>query len=503
MKFYEERLRQAENEWADHKGKFNQSSEELFENCLADIEVAIKSRKSVSGPLRELRGFPFNQEERSRVVDLLKRVLENTPASNTHQVFETWGQWCSSEDIPYLLGRLSGAKEQELSGIVKVLGNIGDEQAVGPIIEKMIRVNDTLFNREAIRAIGRLGSVAEPQVLPLLTHAEKDIRRAACEILAKIGTQNSLDALREYANNTDRFARSWAEIAIRSIERRISNGTSGRTKPTRPTVVHHKSNNTVVQRVEKAKAALEVLKSEASNEHLLTKSLSVLASTPKIDELAEEVSRQIMPYLDINEKPLVIIEAIRASGVWGNDSHTNKLNELFSLAKSHEAKIALFDAFKRIGNERSSELLMTFIDDPKYAYEAVGAIRKISADLEEKLIRSLDDPDVYHRGRVAAALGQAGSNSAWIKLSAKVQAEPDTVAREVMLAALARMKVRGVGRVTRGINPVFELLGAIEPECPQTSIQSLRDLGFTVVPEPTTFGLALMGALGILRRTRR
>ena len=60
-----------------------------------------------------------------------------------------------------------------------------------------------------------------------------------------------------------------------------------------------------------------------------------------------------------------------------------------------------------------------------------------------------------------------------------------------------------------GRDRALELLtGALDPDYGEpflsmTSIQSLRDLGFTVVPEPTTFGLALVGALGILRRTRR
>lgn len=97
------------------------------------------------------------------------------------------------------VGPLLGALHRGLgvgSGAAEALGLIGDERAVGPLLEALADEQDSDLRREAARALGRLGDrrAAEPLILALADEDEH-VRWAAAGALGEVGYPDALEAL--------------------------------------------------------------------------------------------------------------------------------------------------------------------------------------------------------------------------------------------------------------------------------------------------------------------
>ncbi len=77
---------------------------------------------------------------------------------------------------------------------------------------------------EAGEALKRMGPVAEKATIDCLKDRDEWVRQEACQVLAEIGGQPSLKALRDYAERVTSFDRTAANQALEAIEKRPDAG---------------------------------------------------------------------------------------------------------------------------------------------------------------------------------------------------------------------------------------------------------------------------------------
>lgn len=443
----EKELREQSEKLAEQHAKVNQSSGELFESCLKSIVERLQSGDSIGQLLAELNSFPFEQSKRSDVVDVLKKAVQLKDASEVSAAYEVWEKWADAQDLPFLMEQLDQFEkvdDDRREAIVKVLGVIGSPRAAERIVEAMKSANDDYFSHVAARALTQIGSTAEPYVIPLLDSADEDLRESACDILGDIGSEKCLAHLTDMTVDEDAFLKARAKSAIRRIKRRAEGPLTSGVRTVSKTRLSTESTQQSLGQINKARYAIATLQTDEIRASRRADALADLASVPRINELVPSAVECIVPHLELTSRPGVIIAAIRAIGVWGDESHAAKLNKLLPLAKSREAKEAIFTALGSIGNEESANLLMPYLDNPNFAYRVLPAFLVLSSELEERLIAMLQDKDVYRRARAAAVLGCAGGEPAQKALEELYDQGDDTIALEAVIVALSRLKVRGV-----------------------------------------------------------
>ncbi len=129
-----------------------------------------------------------------------------------------------SESVPPLLEALQNAREQALERVVEVLGQIGDERAIAPLIDLLIRTASEedffagLINEPLLRRIERvltnLGALAVEPLLPLLRHPAEKVRQVAATALAEVGDPRALDALTLALRDANWYVRQQAALGL-------------------------------------------------------------------------------------------------------------------------------------------------------------------------------------------------------------------------------------------------------------------------------------------------
>jgi HEAT repeat protein len=97
---------------------------------------------------------------------------------------------------------------------LKALGEIGDDEAVQPIANKLVMDNDNVRPQVA-RALGLLGDAraVEPLADALSDDDSDAVRAAAAWALRQIGTEAALEAAAEHAGDRSFLVQSEAEAA--------------------------------------------------------------------------------------------------------------------------------------------------------------------------------------------------------------------------------------------------------------------------------------------------
>jgi HEAT repeat protein len=100
---------------------------------------------------------------------------------------------------------------------LEVLGHIKDEKAVEVIVPHLANV----FDRDAAKkGLIAMGSVGEKPLLKYLTNQDPQVRRQICEVLAEIGTKDSVKPLQSAYRDPDPFVRLEAVKAVQAITKR-------------------------------------------------------------------------------------------------------------------------------------------------------------------------------------------------------------------------------------------------------------------------------------------
>jgi HEAT repeat protein len=118
--------------------------------------------------------------------------------------------------VPALIQLLDGPEIHIRNVTLDALGKLRDERAVKPVVRCFKELNTRWHSEQALKA---LGPMAEREVLALLEQPDRDLWVPAIYVLAEIGTEQSMPALREASKQFE--MKGVAEGAMIAIQKRM------------------------------------------------------------------------------------------------------------------------------------------------------------------------------------------------------------------------------------------------------------------------------------------
>ncbi|MDR0901136.1 MAG: HEAT repeat domain-containing protein [Methanobrevibacter sp.] len=116
-----------------------------------------------------------------------------------------------------LIDALSNNKNKNIKiSSAKVLGFIGDEKAIDPLIATLSNPNK-LVRREASTALSKMGISAVDPLIAILDDDDWKVRGAAAWALGKIGDKKAIDPLNNLLDDESGFVKTGAKWAIAAI----------------------------------------------------------------------------------------------------------------------------------------------------------------------------------------------------------------------------------------------------------------------------------------------
>ena len=115
--------------------------------------------------------------------------------------------------VDVLIARLSDPRPEVKAAAAEALGKLGDPKAAGPLVATLVH-NRYGAVREIEVALEKLGAPALPAILPALTNPEVEVRRAAVQAVAKIGTSAAVVPLAQRLKDPDLAIRRRAADAL-------------------------------------------------------------------------------------------------------------------------------------------------------------------------------------------------------------------------------------------------------------------------------------------------
>lgn len=117
--------------------------------------------------------------------------------------------------IDFLAGKLNDDRVRD--DVIKAVTPLKEPKLAGPLAS--IMKNDTWKNAD--KALVAIGSPAEEAVIGQLASPDQGVRQRACEILAEIGGETTLKAMKRLPADKVPWVRDAANNAVRSIQNRL------------------------------------------------------------------------------------------------------------------------------------------------------------------------------------------------------------------------------------------------------------------------------------------
>ncbi|MEA4957688.1 hypothetical protein SDC9_24006 [bioreactor metagenome] len=153
-----------------------------------------------------------------KTIQELIQDLNNDDEFVKEEAFGTL-EFRSEESLDPLIEVLStkGINKNIKMSSAKLLGIIGDEKAIDPLIATL-RDNNKLVRREASTSLSRMGDKALDPLLSILKDDDWRVRGASAWALGKIGDKKAIAPLKSLLEDDSGFVRSGAKFALDSIE---------------------------------------------------------------------------------------------------------------------------------------------------------------------------------------------------------------------------------------------------------------------------------------------
>jgi hypothetical protein len=137
-----------------------------------------------------------SNERRPEVSQKLSALLESTDNGTRVEAIKRLGLWGGPADVPALISLLDHKDGGTQEAAMRALGSLHDPRAIAPLIARI------KGNRTAQEALRKLGSAAEPDLIPLLEPSvDPFLQQAAIRVLQDVGTSASVPALQKVVAN--------------------------------------------------------------------------------------------------------------------------------------------------------------------------------------------------------------------------------------------------------------------------------------------------------------
>jgi hypothetical protein len=152
---------------------------------------------------------------RAQLMQAVSPLTQDSDAWVREAAIGVMGAWGTKETVPVLVKLLDQFDSGVRRATIEALGKIKDASAAEALAPLLANQSD---QHEAARALEALGEIAEPAVLPMLTHADRQVRFNVCRLLGKIGGKDSVAAIKKLLlREQDGLAKLGAEGALREL----------------------------------------------------------------------------------------------------------------------------------------------------------------------------------------------------------------------------------------------------------------------------------------------
>ncbi|MGQ9476792.1 MAG: HEAT repeat domain-containing protein [Actinomycetota bacterium] len=125
----------------------------------------------------------------------------------------------------FVLSALKDGDAWSRSRMAVLLGDLGEAWAVKPLIEALYFFN---VREAAGKALLKIGEAALEPLMAALKHHHISVRKAAAELLGRLGDRRAVSALRSALKDRDWEVREAAQAALESLNQRRDEGGEGR-----------------------------------------------------------------------------------------------------------------------------------------------------------------------------------------------------------------------------------------------------------------------------------
>lgn len=153
------------------------------------------------------------------LVHYLTNYLYDSESPLRYAAIKVVADFGTIEQVPELLRLVKTGDSSASYSAIRGLGRLKDPRAIEPLVECIAAGESEAYS--AASALENLGPAAEAPVLHLLQEKHVATKRAACGILKKVGTQKSLEPLKELMVSGDFSLNNAASEAVRAIQARL------------------------------------------------------------------------------------------------------------------------------------------------------------------------------------------------------------------------------------------------------------------------------------------
>ncbi len=191
------------------------TSADPMEQALEDLRSDDKAkRRAAAEKLASISPSGPRDETTKALLDALTKKDHFTQMAAA-KALAVWGD---AAIVPQLVSSMKAESDTFVRHeIITTLGKLGGREAIEALVGGIDKQSD---RRDIASALKGLGADAETAVIARLKDSDKDMRKAACDVLAEIGTKRCLSALKIAAKDSENSVRFRAEAAIKKVEGR-------------------------------------------------------------------------------------------------------------------------------------------------------------------------------------------------------------------------------------------------------------------------------------------
>jgi HEAT repeat protein len=178
--------------------------------------------------LKSLAAAKRDPDSRDVVVEALAELITTDDHELRALVLKALTHWDWATKVDEVLPLLTHADADTRRAAIEYLGEMQDGAAAPALAERMSQTEERPQVAAALRLIG---PAAEEAVLELLTHKDAEVRGEACRILAEIGGDESVAPLRKLAVRDGEPAADAAKYALRKLGHSVPQPAKKKPKP--------------------------------------------------------------------------------------------------------------------------------------------------------------------------------------------------------------------------------------------------------------------------------
>ena len=213
--------RKAAAEQARRDVEESQKPKPIDDTGLDELLTSIKSSNEVKhhqGLQKLALSIPI-EARRDEVASLLLGLLSEHDEWTVKEAEKALKLWGNDDCTAALIKLLDSHDVFVRMGAIDALAPRKSDEAAEAVARQLLAMNTRHQAGESLKA---MGDVAEKPVLPLLKNPEWTVRLSACEILAAVGTSQSIDPLKAAATDGNGLVQMKAKEALKAIEARAS-----------------------------------------------------------------------------------------------------------------------------------------------------------------------------------------------------------------------------------------------------------------------------------------